>query len=464
MDEKLLLASLEQKRGIKMKSKYLLLAAFIFLSHWSWSQLEDSKSKFSLLEAQQYGLENNVNVINADLDVKAAKQRIWENTALGLPQVNASAGYTNNLKLMTTLIPAEFFGGEPGTLQPVQFGTQHNANVNISATQLIFNGPYIVGLQAASKYKELMEKSLDKSEEDLKEAVAISYYTVLMAESTRDALRANLANMESRLQETKVLYETGFLEETDADQLQITVSILENEYNSAVQMVELSYKMLINTMGYDPGRKIELTETLDEIISGLNTEILSQPFDITRHAEYKIFSTREHLAMLNVRMMQYEYMPTVSASFNHMQMAMRQNFNFFDFDQDWYPSTLVGINLSIPIFSSGNKKMKIAQAKVELEKTKNSKEYLSNSLELMVEQSRMDFSKAYQKYLNEKENITLAQKVLDKTSVKYQNGMTNSLDLTQASDQLVNVHTAYIAAIIELLNAKLSLDKALGNL
>jgi len=447
-----------------MKNKILALAALLLVSQWSWSQLENSKSKFSLMEAQQFGMENNVDVINAGLDIKAANQRIFENAALGLPQVNASAGYTNNLKLMTTLIPAEFFGGEPGVFQPVQFGTQHNANVNVSATQLIFNGPYIVGLQAASKYKELMEKSYEKSEADIKEAITISYYTVLMAESTRDALEANLANMNSRLKETKALYESGFLEETDADQLRIAVSILENEYNSAVQMVELSYKMLINTMGYDMDRDIVLTESLDEIIAGLTTDILSQEFDVTNHADYKVFNTQEQLAILNVRMMQFEYLPTVSANFNHMQMAMRQDFDFFDFDRDWYPSTMLGFNLSVPIFSSGNKKMKIGQAKVDLEKTRNSKEYLANSLELMVRQSRMNFTKAYQKYLNEKENIDLSQNVLNKTSIKYQNGMTSSLDLTQASDQVVNVHTAYIAAIIELLNAKVSLDKALGNL
>ncbi len=447
-----------------MKNKIIVITALLMVSHCSWSQLEENKSEFSLMEAQQYALENNVNVINAELDIKEANQRIWENTALGLPQVTASAGYTNNLKLMTTLIPAEFFGGEPGTFQPVQFGTQHNANVNFSATQLIFNGPYIIGLQAASKYKKLMEKSFEKSEEDIKAAISMSYYSVLLAESTRDAIEANLVNMNSRLEETKALYETGFLEETDADQLRITVSILENEYNSAVQMVELSYKMLINTMGYDLDRNIVLTESLDDIIAGLTTEVLSQEFDVTKHTDYKIFSTREQLAILNVRMMQFEYLPTVSANFNHMQMAMRQDFDFFNFDKDWYPSTLVGINLSVPIFSSGNKRMKIGQAKVELEKTRNNKEYLANNLELMVRQARMDFSKAYQKYLNEKENIDLARNVLDKTSIKYQDGMTGSLDLTQASDQVVNVHTAYIAAIIELLNAKVSLDKAFGNL
>ncbi len=264
-----------------MKNKILAIACLLLVSHLSWSQLEDSKSEFSLTEALQFGMENNVEVINAGLDIKSARQRILENTALGLPQVNASAGYTNNLKLMTTLIPAEFFGGEPGTFQAVQFGTQHNANFNVSATQLIFNGPYIIGLQAASKYKELMEKSYEKSEEDIKVAISMSYYAVLMAESTRDAFEANLANMNSRLEETRAMHESGFLEETDVDQLQITVSILENEYNSAVQMVELSYKMLVNTMGYDMDRKIILTESLDGIIAGLTTDILSQEFDVT---------------------------------------------------------------------------------------------------------------------------------------------------------------------------------------
>ena len=425
---------------------------------------EKQKSYFTLAEAQAYALDNNKNVENARLDIEAAKQRIWENTALGLPQVTAGATYTNNLQLMTTLIPAEFFGGEPGTYQAVQFGTQHNATANIVANQLLFSGPYIVGLQAASTYKDLTQRSLRKKEADIKEAVAQSYYSILLAEAGRDAFAKNLQTMEQRLAETKAMYETGFLEETDVDQIQIAVSTLENEYIAASQLVEMSYRFLVYRMGYGLDSSIVITETLTEIIAGLTDELLKQEFNVNNHYDYKILDTQEKLAYLQVKMNKYEYMPMVSAYLNHQQMAMRNSFNFTNPNEKWYPATMLGFNLSVPVFASGNKKAKIGQSKVELEKAKNMKEDLSDALELGVQQARINFRTAYQKYLNESSNIELSQKIFDRTTIKYQSGMVSSLEMTIATEQLTGSQTGFISAMVDLLNAKLALDKALGNI
>ncbi len=425
---------------------------------------ENNKTFFTLSEAQAYALEHNLNVENARLDVDAARQRIWENTAMGLPQITAGASYTNNLQLMTTLIPGEFFGEPPGTYIPVKFGTQHNASANIIANQLLFSGPYIVGLQAASTYKDLTQKTLRKQEADIKEAVAQSYYSILLSEAGRDAYGKNLETMRQRLTETKAMHETGFLEETDVDQIQIAVSTLDNEYIAAKQLVEMSYRFLVYRMGYGLDSSITITETLKDIIAGLTDELIRQEFNVNNHYDYKIVDTREKLAYLQVKMNKFEYMPTLSAYLNHQQMAMRNNFNFTDTDEKWYPATMLGFNLSVPVFASGMRKAKIGQSMIELEKTKNMKKDLSNALELQVQQSRIDFRTAYQKYLNELSNIELAQKIFDRTSIKYQNGMVSSLEMTIATEQLTGAQTGFISAMVELLTTKLALDKSLGNL
>ena len=426
------------------------------------AQISEGKIAFTLAEAQSYALENNL--YNSRLDVDAARQRIWENTAIGLPQVSAGAGYTNNLQLMTTLIPAEFFDGEAGTFIPVQFGTQHNATANVVVSQLLFSGPYIVGLQAASKYMELTESALLKSETDIREAVAQSYYSILLAEAGKEAYGKNLENMKLRLNETKAFFQTGFVEETDVDQIKIALATLENEYNAAVKLAELSYRFLLFQMGYDLDAEITISQTLDEIIADLTKDLLQQEFMVENHIDYQILNTQEQLAYLQVKMNKYEYMPTLSASLNHTQMAMRNSFNFYDFDEKWYPSTMLGFNLNIPVFSSGMRRAKIGQSKVELEKTKNMKSDLVSGLELAVLQARINFNTAYEKYLNEKNKIELAQKVLDRTGVKYQNGLASSLELTAASEQLTGAHAGYISAMVELLTAKLKLEKALGQL
>jgi len=424
----------------------------------------EKKSAFTLAEAQKFAIENNTNVVNARLDVIAAKDRVKENAAMGLPQISAGATYTNNLQLMTTLIPAEFFGGEAGTYLPVKFGTQHNASANIIANQLLFNGPYIVGLQAASTYKDLTQRNLNKTEADLKEAVAQSYYSILLSEANRDAFSKNLKTMRERLEETKALFENGFREETDVNQIQISVSRLENEYIAAKQMVEMSYRFLVYRMGYGLDSNIVITESLDEIIGGLTKDLLQQTFNVTKHYDYEILNTQEKLAFLQVKMNKFEYLPTISAYINHQQIAMRNSFNFADPNENWYPATMLGFKLDIPIFSSGMKRAKIGQSKVELEKARNMKSDLSNALELQVQQARINFRTAYQKYLNEKSNIDLSQKIFDRTSIKFKTGLVSSLEMTIATEQLTGAQTGYISTMVELLNAKLALEKSLGNL
>ena len=426
--------------------------------------IEPKKTAFTLAEAQAYAIANNLNVANSRLDLEAARQVIRENVAMGLPQVSGDLAYNNNLQLMTTLIPAEFMGGEPGTYVPVKFGTQHNASASIIANQMLFNGPWIAALQGASTYKDLMNKTLEKTEADIKEAVAQSYYSILLAEAGRDAFAANLASMNSRLEETKAMYETGFLEETDVDQLQIAASNIENEYIAAKQMVDVSYRFLVYNMGWGLDSNITITETLPEIISGLSRDLIEQEFFVNRNYDYRILDTQEKLNAINLKRFKFEYMPTLTAFLSHQQMAMRNDFNFFDANGDWYPATMLGLNLNIPVFSSGMRKSRVGQAKIELEKVQNSKRDLADMLELQVQQARIDFRTAYQKYLNEKNNIELAQKIFDRTSIKYQNGMVSSLELTIAQEQLTAAQTGIIQAMVELLNTKLALDKTLGNI
>jgi outer membrane protein TolC len=309
-----------------------------------------------------------------------------------------------------------------------------------------------------------MNKTLEKTEADIKEAVAQSYYSILLAEAGRDAFAANLESMNSRLEETKALYETGFLEETDVDQLQIAASNIENEYIAAKQMVDVSYRFLVYNMGWGLDSNITITETLPEIISGLSRDLIEQEFNVNRNYDYRILDTQEKLNVINLKRFKFEYMPTLTAYLSHQQMAMRNDFNFFDADGNWYPATMLGVSLNIPVFSSGMRKSRVGQAKIELEKVQNSKRDLANMLELQVQQARIDFRTAYQKYLNEKNNIELAQKIFDRTSIKYQNGMVSSLELTIAQEQLTAAQTGIIQAMVELLNTKLELDKALGNI
>jgi outer membrane protein TolC len=421
--------------------------------------------RYSLTEAVEYALQNNAGIRNSKLDMEIAGKRVWETTATGLPQVSATANYMNNLKLRTTLIPAEFFGGAPGTYQAVQFGTQHNADATISANQLLFNGPYIVGLQAAQTYRKLSEQNSVKTENDVKQTLKEAYFLVLLVDESLRTMEANLTNLRKTREETRAMLNAGFLDETDLDQLSVAVMSLENAITSMERQGALAMNLLKFQMGISFDAPVELSDSLQSIFTEMDlTEILLKDFTLEEHIDYKLLSTQEQLAYLDMKRTKYEYLPSLNMYYSLTESAQRREFNLFDPDENWYESSMLGFTLNVPIFSSGSRMARVSQKKLELEKVKNSKKQASEGLQLEYQQAKFDFSNALEKYELELKNVELARKIIERTTVKYTEGLAGSLDLTNANNQYLAAYSNLINSQIELMNAKLRLDKSLNNL
>jgi len=441
------------------------MIVFLFSCCNLYSKAEgDEKRAFSLEEAQSFAIENNLNIKNAAADVKIARKKIWETTALGLPQVNGSVNYTDNLSLATVLIP-NFFEGKPDEMVEVQFGTQNNASASITANQLVFSGPYIVGLMAAKVYKQISQQNLEKTEIDIKELVTRNYYLVLLSEETKRTLVKNYKNTKKTYLETRAMFEQGFVEETDVDQLKVTLTTLNNSINSMERQEKLSRNMLKFQMGLDLEVSVSLSDSLYGILGEINLQsLVVNNFNIDNNIEYNIIETQVELASLDLKRQKTEYLPNLSVMYMNNWNAMRSEFNFFNTDEKWYRSEMVGFTLNVPVFSSGLKKSKISQKKVALEKVIENQKLVRQSLEMENQQARFDYNTALEKYLSENENVKLAERILEKTRIKYKNGMASSFELIQANNQYLQTESGLTSAIVELLNAKTRLDKIMNRL
>jgi outer membrane protein len=451
-----------------MRMIWMVLAALLYIGVFPVSAADEQGDILwlSLQEAQNYAVKHSTETRNAQLDVAAAMKKIWETTASGLPQISASTSYVDNLKIPTTLIPAQFIDpdAEEGTFIGLKFGTQHSATLELNVNQLIFSGSYIVALQASRIYLQLSKDQLSKSEIEVKDAVTKTYYLILLAEEHKQTLETNLENVKKILLETRELYKAGFVEDTDADQLQLSVTDLENAVKSMKRQIEVTYRLLKFQMGLDLNKEIRLSQTLEKILDDLNSrDLLAADADLTQHIDYRILDTREKSSKLLLRREKSEYLPTISAFFSYSQMAMRESFNFFSRDR-WYPSMLIGLNINIPIFSSGMRGARVAQAKLDLRKITNLKLQVADGLRLELLQARSEFSDALEKNQNLRQNRQLAKKIYDKTQVKYSNGMASSLELTQTHNQYLTAQSNYISGVVDLLNAKTRLDKVLNRL
>lgn len=436
--------------------------------------------EFTVAEAQQYAFENNVDVLNARLDVEAAKKVVWETTAIGLPQVSGSLDYQHIPGDIPTLdfgsgqevIYQHIFGSlenlgqptpdhleflkEPG--EPIALGVKNSTTYSVTLSQLIFSGEYIVGLQAARTYKMLSITNLAKSEKDIKEAIASSYYTILVLEKNKALLDSSVTNLQSIYNETKEIAKTGFLDETSADQIKVTLNSIINSRDILGTQVEISYKLFKIQMGIKESDTVKLKENLEQILDvDACKSILIQPFNIQNNIDYQMLETNEKLMDLSLRRERSTFLPSLSAFYVYQDVTEKADFDFTI-------NHIVGVNLSVPIFSSGQKISKVGQAKIELEKARNTKQMASESILMSVDQAKYELETSLSKYETQKENVELAQRIYNNTVKKYKEGMASSMDVSQAHSQYMESNTNYTSTVFELLSAKIKLQNLLNQL
>jgi outer membrane protein TolC len=413
---------------------------------------------FSLKEAQSFAIKNNYETVKSEMNVVATEKRIRETAGAGLPQVSTSLGYTNNIELPTVLIP-DFFN-DPNDKIEIQFGTQHNANLNLQIQQLVFNGSYFVGLATSRIYKRFATEGLERTKLDVMETVSQTYYLILVSQESQKIIQGNLQNLEKTLYEIRELYNEGFVEETDADVIQISVIALKNGLQNLEKQTETAYQLLKFQMGIDLNEQIELTDSLENILSEKDIkEALKGGFVLENNIDYRLIQTQEKLAEMNLKNEKAQYWPTVGAFYTLSWAAQRDRFNFLDFNERWYRSQVIGVNLNVPLFKSGVQKARVNQASIALDQARQTMLQVSQGLLLEDARAKNALSSAYENYINVKENMELSKKVYDKTLIKYQEGLASSTDLTQANDRFLAAQSSYIQAMSELLDAKNSMDR-----
>ncbi len=409
----------------------------------------------SLDDAKNYAIEHNYQNKNSAIDKKISKKQQWEYIAIGFPQLNATAEYKNMLNLPTSLLPGEIVG-RPGEYIPVQFGQQHNASWGVTATQLIFNGSYIVGVEASKILTELAKQNYTKSSLSIKETVTKSYYLVLIAKESKKILEETKRNFENLLKEIEESHRLGFVEDIDVDQLRLTKQNNDNTIISVDNQIELAYRLLKYQLGIDFNDEIILTDSLDKFTSNINDAyLLGEKLELNKNIDYQIMQSQEGLKLSALKNEKSQYLPQISGFLSYSQNAYDNSFS--KLFSKWYTTNIIGIQINIPIFSSGMRNAKVQQAKMELDKIKNSKAELEQGLNLQVEQLRSNYINAKLKFENEKWNMELSKKINDKTEKKYKQGMASANDLMLTQNQYLMALNNYYQAMSQLLSVSTEL-------
>lgn len=432
---------------------------FCLLAFTLNSKAQEGPISLSLDKAIELALENSYNTRAAVNDIASAEKKVWETTTIGLPQINGAIDYQNFLKQPITV--ADINGD--GVNEEFVFGTKQNVNASVTLSQLLFDGTYLVGLQSAKTFLKISEQAKEKTELVTREAVINAYGNVLISENSISILKNNIKILQKNYDDAKKIYENGLNEEEDVEQLEITLGDVKNQLNSVKRLNEIAYQMLNLTLGNSIDTKLILTDTLDSLTEeNITIDLVGETFLFENHIDYRIAENDREAKRLMMRLEQSKNLPSLSAFVNYGTQAFSNEFSFFDNNQRWFQSSLLGVSLTVPIFSSFGRSSKIAQAEIALNTADLRLEETKQRLELQAKKAKSDYQLSIESYQTAKKNLGLAERIEKKQRIKFFEGLSSSFNLLQAQTQLYTQQQNYIQSMLNVITNKAALENALN--
>jgi len=443
-----------------------------------------SQYSFTLEEAIEFAFENSYQSINARREVAKALKQKWETTATGLPQINASVDYQNQLKQPVSLLPAsafdnrestintveEFFDltatGRPDPLDgfiPVVFGTKQQLTASATLSQLLFDGSYLVGLEAAKSFLQYSHDNEEKARLQVRESVINAYGSVLVANESVNILKNNKAALEKNYEERKKIFENGLAEEEDVEQLQITLLQITNQLNNAERLSKIALQMFNLTIGIDVNTTTLLSDNLDSLtIKNMDTSAGLKPFAIENNIDYRLGYLLTEQRRLELKLEKSKGLPSLAAFVNYGTQANSNSFTFLDSDQRWFQSSILGVSLNVPIFSSLGRSAKTQRARIAFEQANTLFIEAQQQIQLQYNSSLSDYQLSLENYETSKQNLALAERIENKNQIKYTEGLASSFELRQAQLQLYSVQQEVLRAMLTIINNKAQLESILN--
>lgn len=445
--------------NVKQKPKQLLWL-LLLLSFTATAQ-QKTINKFTVQQAVEYAKKNNTQVKNALLNIKVQEQINRGITAAAYPNITSSLGTTYFIDIPTSLIPAEAFGGAKGQYIPVQFGTKYNTTASVQLQQLLFDGQVFVGLQARKASMDWKNKEVEVTEENIKTNIYKIYYQLVVAQSQIELIDANIQRLEKLHHDVNEIYKNGFAEKLDVDKVSVGLTNLKSEKEKVNNQIAMGYWGLKTLMGMPTKDSLVLIDKISD--SDIKTLAITDSANYNDRKEFQYLQSIKTLNEYNIKRYKLSYLPTVAFVGSYQKQALRNKYTFFE-KGDWYTTSYVGLNISVPIFQGFGRDAKLQQSKIELQQTDNTISNLKLNIDAEVEQAKLKYNSAIITIDNQKRNMQLAEKVYDQTKKKYEAGTGSNTEINAAQTELKSAQTNYISALYDAVVAKIDYLKAIGKL
>lgn len=425
----------------------------------STALVAQAPTSLSLQQAMDMAAKQSYAVQASQLEAEKALAKIKEVTAIGLPQVAATGSLNNYLKVPTQVIP-NFFGDDPKTLE-VQFGIPWSMSGGVQLNQLIFDGSYLIGLKATKELRTQSGKQLEQAELDARIQAAKAYLGVLAAEEGVRLTGQGLPVVQKAANDANAMVAQGLMGSTDADRLTVQVDETKDQQRTLQQQAAVARAYLALVLGLPSGTPILLTDSLQPLLDDpAMADLATRPFDPATHVDEELANSNLRLSELDVRNKKSAYLPQLSGFINYQQQYSNTTFNPGD-GSFWFPASMWGLQLNVPIFSSGMRKKQVEQAQLTMQQAQVNLKATEQRLLTEQLQQKAILTAAQESYATGKTSLALSKRIFEQTSTKFSEGMASSFELTQEHGNYLAAQQTYIQRIVDLLKARVDMRKAL---
>jgi len=444
-----------------MKKNLLLVA--LFIANAAFAQEQKTIHAFSLTDAVSYAQKNNLQVKNSLLDIDIQMQTNREIASAALPTIGSNLSGTNFLTIPTSLLPGQIFGGAAGTFIPVQFGTKFNSTYGVNFSQILFDGQVFIALQARATSLDWKRKNAALTEENIKANIYKIYYQLSASKTQLNILDANIERLQKLANDAAVMYKNGFAEKLDVDKVNVQLNNLQTEKLKANNSVTIGFMGLKMLMGMPVKDSLVLTDIINE--SNLSTDVLYEDnFEYGLRKDFQYLSTIQKLSQFNIKRYQLSFLPTITMNGAYTKNAQRTKFDFFDSDGNWFKTSLIGLNINLPIFTGMSRMAKVNKAKLELQQVDNQMTALKNNIDNELSQAKLNYMSSVATVNFQKKNMQLAENVYSQTKKKFEAGAGSNTEISAAQADLVAAQNNFMNALYTALISKVDLLKASGKL
>ena len=440
--------------------KSLRVALVLLISVFSSTLF--AQSTLSVKESVQFAVKNSPILQKAKLETRKSLEQIREYKSTGLPQVNASLGFTYNAKLPTQLIP-NFFQGKPDELVPVQFGTDLNTTAGAEVNQLLYSQQYWVGIKAIKAVGNFNSTVELKTEEDVAYNVVKLYYQVQTISKQKELIEANIQQVSGLLKATDLQYKNGLAKKLDVDQLRVNLITLQTQ----LQNLELNYEQGLQSlkfaMSMPQETQLVLSDTLSEVVMP-NVDPTLVEASYQNKLDLTLLDQQTTLQQLNADQLRATSWPTVRAFGNYNFQGQGNGFSELGKDQNWFSFSAIGLNVNIPIFDGFYRKSKVEQVKIDMLKIAEDRKQTMQSLQLQHSQAKQQLLSYWNTLTALRENRKVAEDVYNVTQKRYKEGVANVTEVLVAERTMREVQSNFLGNLLQYQLAKVDLDYANGKI